>query len=72
MWSPLVECLNGLKASGLTAEDADTRFPARSFLSLHLGYLVTRINIAPELVWDNVRDAAELAAYFRAGAERRP
>lgn len=71
LWRPLVECLDGLKARGLIAEAADTRFLARSFLSLHLGYLVTRINIAPGLDWDNERDAADLAAYFRAGAERR-
>ncbi len=71
LWRPLVECLDGLKARGLIADGADTRFLGRSFLSLHLGYLVTRINIAPDLDWDNERDAAELAAYFRAGAERR-
>ncbi len=71
LWRPLVACIDGLQAKGLIADDMDTRFLARSFLSLHLGYLVTRINIAPGLEWDSQRDAAQLAALFRSAAERR-
>ena len=71
LWRPLVACLDTLKAGGAIAPDADTAFLARSFLSLHLGYLVTRLNIAPGSHWDSERDAAQLAALFRAAAERR-
>lgn len=69
LWRPLVACLDNLQAKGLIAAGADARFLARSFLSLHLGYLVTRVNIAPDLSWDSERDASQLAALFRAAAE---
>lgn len=71
LWRPLIACIDSLQAKRLIAADMDTRFLARSFLSLHLGYLVTRANIAPGLEWNSERDAAQLAAFFRAAAELR-
>lgn len=69
LWRPLIDCFDALKADGALAADVDTAFLARSFLSLHLGYLVARLNIAPNLNWDSDRDAAQLASFFRTAAE---
>lgn len=65
VWKPLVACLDGLKAAGEIDASAPTRLLAHSFLSLNLGYLVARLNIAPQLDWDVDRDATGIAALFR-------
>lgn len=65
VWKPVVACLEALRAAGEMDAAAPTRLVAHSFLSLNLGYLVARLNIAPRLDWDVERDAADIAALFR-------
>lgn len=68
VWKPLIECLDRLKSSGEIDGKANTMLLAQSFLSLNLGYLVTRLNVVPQLGWDTARDAAGIAAFFRRAA----
>ncbi|HYD12943.1 MAG TPA: helix-turn-helix domain-containing protein [Allosphingosinicella sp.] len=67
IWQPLVQCLDALKAAGEIADFADTRLLAHGFISLNLGYLLGRLQVAPQLDWDTERDAAGIAALFRRG-----
>ena len=70
IWQPLVRCLDALKAAGEIEDVADTRLLAHSFISLNLGYLLGRLQVAPHLAWDTERDAAGIAALFRRGIAR--
>ncbi len=67
VWQPLVRCLDSLKGAGEIDDFADTRLIAHSFISLNLGYLFARLQVAPQLDWDTARDAAGIAALFRRG-----
>lgn len=67
VWRPLVRCLDSLKAAGEIADFADTSLIAHSFISLNLGYLFARLQVAPRLDWDTDRDSAGIAALFRRG-----
>lgn len=71
LWRPLVDTLDRLKKAGEIDGAADPAFLARSFLSLNIGYLVTRLNVAPALDWDTKRDALQIADLFRRAAEPR-
>ena len=68
VWKPLLNCLDRLKLAGEIDRAANTMLLAQSFLSLNLGYLVSRLNVAPRLDWDTTRDAASIAAFFRNAA----
>jgi AcrR family transcriptional regulator len=70
IWQPLVRCLDALKAAGEIEDFAETRLIAHSFISLNLGYLLGRLQVAPQLEWDTERDAAGIAALFRRGIAR--
>lgn len=70
IWQPLVGCLDALKANGEIDDFADTRLLAHSFISLNLGYLLGRLQVAPQADWDTDRDAAGIAALFRRGIAR--
>jgi AcrR family transcriptional regulator len=65
IWRPLAACLEGLKVAG----EIDAALPipllAQNFMSLNLGYLVARLNVAPNFDWDTERDAASIAAFYR-------
>ncbi|HTU09888.1 MAG TPA: helix-turn-helix domain-containing protein [Allosphingosinicella sp.] len=65
LWRPLVACLDGLKAAGEVDDAQPTPLLAQSFLSLNLGYLVARLNVAPDYAWDTERDVAGIAGFFR-------
>jgi len=71
VWGPMVATFDALKRTGEIDADADTALLARSFLSLNVGYLVARLNIAPTLNWNTDRDAGQIARFFRRAIERR-
>jgi AcrR family transcriptional regulator len=65
MWGPLVACLDGLKAAGEIDTAQPTDLLAQNFMSLNLGYMVARLNVAPTYHWDTERDTAGIAAFYR-------
>lgn len=65
VWGPLTACIDDLKARGAIDGTLDTQLLVQSFMSLNLGYLVARLNVAPQLDWDVERDTAGIAALFR-------
>ncbi len=67
VWRPLVACLEALQAAGEVDPAQSTRLLAQSFISVNLGYLVARTNVAPRLDWDAEADAAGIAGLFRRG-----
>jgi AcrR family transcriptional regulator len=65
-WQPLVDLFSRLQQRGRMRKDIGADQLARQFLSLNLGFLVSRLLLAPELGWD---DAAEIAALARSFAQ---
>ena len=65
IWRPLVACLEGLKAAGEIDAALQISLLAQNFMSLNLGYLVARLNVAPDNDWDTERDTAGIAAFYR-------
>lgn len=71
LWAPLVRCLTDLQERGEIVRRQRPAFLAQSFLSLQLGYLISRLTVAPRWDWDTARDVAEIAAFFRRSVEPR-
>lgn len=69
VWQPLVELFTGLQRTrGVSAiYPPDTL--ARLFLSVNLGYLMSRLVLAPQADWHDGRDIDDIARFFAAGAK---
>lgn len=70
-WRPLLACLGGLQGAGEIDASLPATLLAQNFLSLNLGYLVARLNVAPDADWDTKRDVAGIAAFYRRAIEPR-
>jgi AcrR family transcriptional regulator len=71
VWQPLLGLVQRLQAEGRLRRDIAAGTLVRAFLSLNLGYLVTRHILAPDLAWDDRTECAALAQVFSEGAARR-
>jgi TetR/AcrR family transcriptional regulator len=68
LWSGLVRAIARFQARGELRADLDAESLARVVLSLALGYLLTRTQVAPGLAWDDEKETARLLAVLRRGA----
>jgi len=68
VWEPLLGLFRRLQREGRLRRDLRPETLARSFLSLNIGYLVTRHILAPELPWRAAEEEAAVARFFSAGA----
>ncbi|WP_284619238.1 TetR/AcrR family transcriptional regulator [Aquabacterium humicola] len=71
VWEPLLGLVRRLQAEGRLRRDIAADTLVRAFLSLNLGYLVTRHILAPDRAWDDQPECAALARLFSEGAARR-
>lgn len=69
LWLPLIACLDTLKAAGEIDTLLPTALLAQNFVSLNLGYMVSRLNVAPDYAWNTERDVAGIAAFYRRAIE---
>ena len=60
-----------LQAEGRLRRDTRAETLVRAFLSLNVGYLITRHVLAPEQAWDDPKECAALARVFSNGASGR-
>jgi AcrR family transcriptional regulator len=67
-WQPLLALLQRLQREGTVRKDLPAATLARLFLSLNLGFLVGRHLLAPDAEWNEKKEIAAIAAFFRAGA----
>lgn len=68
VWAPLLGLVQGLQHEGKLRPDVRAETLVRAFLSLNVGYLVTRHILAPEMHWNDPEERAALAQVFSAGA----
>ncbi|MDI1237634.1 MAG: helix-turn-helix domain containing protein [Polaromonas sp.] len=71
-WNPLVELFRHLQAGGNLRSDVEAATLARGFLSLNLGFLASRLVLAPAHTWDDEAEIEGLARLFAAGATAQP
>jgi len=71
VWEPLLGLVRRLQREGRLRADVLAETLVRAFLSLNLGYLVTRHILAPDLAWNATDEEAGLAILFSAGAAGR-
>lgn len=67
-WEPLRALFSHLQAEGRLRHNVEAATLVRQFLSLNLGFLISRVVLAPALAWDDKREIAAVAALFGAGA----
>jgi len=68
LWSGLVRAIGRFQARGELRADIDGESLARMVMSLALGYLLTRTQVAPGLAWDDGREIARLLEVLQRGA----
>jgi AcrR family transcriptional regulator len=68
VWAPLLQLFERLQREGRMAKDIPADRLARMFLSLNVGYLVSRFLLAPALAWDDAQEQQAIAALFAKGA----
>lgn len=66
-WQPLVDLFRRLQAGGDARRDVPPEALARQFLSLNLGFLLSRTLLAPEFAWNEAQEIACIARVFAAG-----
>jgi AcrR family transcriptional regulator len=66
-WQPLVDLFTQLQLDGKVRGDVPAPVVARQFLSLNLGFLLSRVLLAPDLLWDDDQEIACLARVFASG-----
>jgi AcrR family transcriptional regulator len=69
-WRPLVELFKRLQRDQKIATDIGAETLARAFLSINLGYLISRFVLAPDLKWNDPREQVALAKIFAQGTSR--
>lgn len=68
VWEPLLGLVRRLRSEGRLRRDIPAETLVRAFLSLNVGYLVTRHILAPEDAWDEQKECAAMARLFSEGA----
>lgn len=68
VWEPLLGLVRRLQSEGRLRADLRAEPLVRAFLSLNLGYLITRHVLAPGLDWDDPAERAAQARVFFQGA----
>ena len=68
LWAGAVRAVARFQATGELRRDIDAEALARAALSLALGYLLTRVLVAPALAWDDEREIARLLDLLQRGA----
>lgn len=69
-WRPLVDLFKRLQREQKVTANVSPETLARAFLSINLGYLISRFILAPDLVWNDLREQAALAHVFAQGTRR--
>jgi AcrR family transcriptional regulator len=67
-WQPLVELFTALQAQRRLRRDIEPVRLVRQFLSLNLGFLLSRLLLAPALDWDEEAEIEAVARLFDAGS----
>lgn len=68
LWSGLVRAIGRFQARSELRADVDAESLARMVMSLALGYLLTRTQVAPGLAWDDGREISRLLEVLQRGA----
>lgn len=68
LWSGAVRAVARFQAAGELRGDVDAESLARMIMSLALGYLLTRVLVAPGRAWDDDRESARLLDVLQHGA----
>jgi AcrR family transcriptional regulator len=68
LWSGAVRAVARFQAAGELRRDVDAESLARMAVSLALGYLLTRVLVAPARPWDDEREVARLLEVLQRGA----
>lgn len=68
LWSGAMRAVARFQAAGELRRDVDAEALARMAVSLALGYLLTRVLVAPGLAWDDDREIARLLDVLQHGA----
>lgn len=68
VWQPLEGLFTHLQAEGRLRRDVPAQALVRIFLSLNLGYLISRHVVAPKLDWRPAEERAAVASVFARGA----
>jgi AcrR family transcriptional regulator len=68
LWAGAVRAVERFQAADELRRDLDAEALARMAVSLALGYLLTRILVAPGLAWDDDKEIARLLDVLRRGA----
>jgi AcrR family transcriptional regulator len=71
LWSALVRSVARFQARGELRADLEAESLARMVLSLALGYLLARTQVAPGLAWDDGKEIARLLEVLQRGAAPR-
>lgn len=69
VWVPLKHAFGQLQKEGMLSPEYSADTLSRIFLSLNIGYLISRIILAPDADWHDDSDVADLAAFFATGAK---
>lgn len=67
VWGPLVALFGGLQQQGLLRSDIAAEMAVRRFLALNIGFLVSRLVLAPGLELDDDAEITAIAQVFFAG-----
>lgn len=68
VWEPLLALVRRRQSDGSLRRDVSAEALVRAFLSLNIGFLVTRHILAPGLAWDERGERAALTKIFATGA----
>jgi len=68
IWRPMVDRLEGLRASGVIRKDVDLEVLARAIHCLHVGYFLTRHVFAPDKAWDDADEIEQMAEILSSGS----
>ncbi|MEZ5608164.1 MAG: helix-turn-helix domain-containing protein [Burkholderiaceae bacterium] len=68
VWEPLLALMRRRQIEGSLRSDVSAEALVRAFLSLNVGFLVTRHILAPDLAWDEPTERAALTKIFAQGA----
>ena len=68
VWSPLLQLFRRLQNEGRLSGNYPAESLVRMFLSLNLGYLVSRFLLAPEAGWNDPAEQRAIARLFMEGA----
>lgn len=68
VWQPLLQLFEALQRKGRLRRDIAAARLVRQFLAFNLGYLTSRLVLAPDIGWDDAAEIAAIAAGFDAAA----